>query len=233
MEKAHIKSNKKVSFLGVVKTLAVIGFGCIALKCGIRYEKGKTLESEYVEQYGEYYQVVSQNNKVPAGYYNEHPLKICISNEFSKIEQLEIKRALSYFDAIAEGLSFDINVGNVEDTDANIKIYKDMYAYEKFKEGRGAIACSTRNRVDAKKIKGDIHINEDNDIIDVYSIVIHEMGHMIGLEHTSDSDNIMFIRGSHYTILPKLIKAFSKYEVDLINTLYPAEETIHSVDLSN
>lgn len=139
----------------------------------------------------------SANASVVPGYYNEHPLKVYISDDFSYRYTKEIIDAIKYVDGVATGLKFAIS-SNVDDS--NIQIYKN--------NNIDCLGC-------AYPSSGKIYINDDVfHHKGVEATVIHEIAHILGLEHSKDLSSIM------YPVVSQ--KEFSERDIKNLNTIWPA-----------
>lgn len=214
-------------FKKFVASTLIIGSIASALFCAAaplgRYIAGKKMEEKYAHL-GDtsYNQSLVQNPNVEPGYYNEHPIYVCISDKFTKMQRKEVERAVKYVDKVCKGITFNIFVDNIETAKSHIFIVNYLNK-ENATESNDKIAGSTyRNSPDCLQITAPIYLSEDICFTEIYSIVIHEMGHAIGLKHTSESTDLMFAGGPSLNYKPFYCRGFSKREIEWLNTLYPA-----------
>lgn len=159
-----------------------------------------------------------KNKNIEAGYYNKHPLKVCISDEFNTLFEKEIKRAVEIFDEKAEGMKFEISVHHL--TEENKGDFNIIFKPEKYDEND-----NSNNRVlgwtyvaknDAKTVDGTIWIDDSKFFVfGIKSTAMHELAHKIGLEHSPDPDSLMYPYSRNFRL--------SQKDIDNINTMYPAE----------
>lgn len=73
-------------------------------------------------------------------------------------------------------------------------------------------------------IAGDLHLDDDENwqqggTLDLYSVVLHELGHTLGLGH---SDNVTAVMYPYY----KKVTALAQEDIDTIRQLYAARESV-------
>lgn len=155
--------------------------------------------------------VYDDNSNVEAGYYNEHPISICISDEFSDYNTKRIIDGLKNVDKEAVGMKFDISVGTPSRMRYDICIYSEQC-------DEGVLGCATLNDTEAKHISGNMYIDEEKfNLYGIKSIIMHEMGHILGLQHSKDLNSTMYPVSCRYTL--------SKDFINHVNAMYPAKES--------
>lgn len=155
--------------------------------------------------------IYEDNPNVEAGYYNDHPISICISDKFSAYNTKRIISGLKTLDQKAVGLKFDISVGTPSRMRYDICIYSEQC-------DEGVLGCATLNDTDVKQISGNVYLDEEKfNLYGMKSLLIHEMGHVLGLQHSKDLNSTMYPVSCRYTISSDFIKH--------VNAMYPAKES--------
>lgn len=151
------------------------------------------------------------NLNIEAGYYNEHPISICISDEFSDYNTKRIIDGLKTIDKESVGMKFDISVGTPSRKIHDVCIYSDECA-------DNVLGCATMNDTDSKHICGNMYLDENKfNFYGMKSLLMHEMGHILGLEHSKDLNSLMYPVVSRYTL--------SEDFIEHVNAMYPAKES--------
>lgn len=156
---------------------------------------------------------------IEAGYYNSHPLKICISDEFDAFYQFTMRKGLQYLDQKAEGVKFDIVVGDIKTENADVNIVNANSKDYKGTFFEGSCGWTNLLNENATKVSGDIMINTHQfHPMTPAQTVVHESLHlMFGLYHSNNPHSMMY---------PVCATAFlSQQDIDNINTVLPAEDS--------
>lgn len=161
--------------------------------------------------------VYHQNENIEPGYYNENPIKICISDKFNGIFRNGIEKGIRTFDDAALGLKFEIRVGDLEKLKGEYDVsFVPSYEYKGNSNGLDVLGYTYLSSNDAKEIKGPIYLMPNKmHLFGVKATTMHELGHKIGLEHTDDPNSLMFPVCSNFGL--------SQSDIDNINTIYPAK----------
>ncbi len=118
-------------------------------------------------------------------------------------------------------MKFEYYFGDSKNSDADIKIFD---AINKDKNN-SVLGYATFGSVNTKRIRGDITIYKNaGHQMGMRATVIHELAHVLGLDHTD----------SVFSIMSPYLCSFFMYNKDTkqINTLYPAaEKTNNNNDL--
>ena len=169
-----------------------------------------------------------KNKNIEAGYYNKHPLKVCISDEFNSLFEREIKRAVEIFDEKAEGMKFEISIHHL--TEESKKDFNIIFKPEKYDEednsNNNVLGWSNIAKNDATNLDGTICIDDSKFFLfGVRSTAMHELGHKIGLRHSPDPSSLMYPTSRNFR--------FSQKDIDNINTMYPAEIEVNQKNSSS
>lgn len=173
-----------------------------------------------------------KNDRVEAGYYNEHPVTVVVSNQFNANYQDVIIDAIETFDEKATGIKFNISVGETNGSKCDIRVHSGSAK----NEGDRVVAYASLGDLDDNRIQGYIVIDTErvsgiNMLIK--ATVMHELGHVIGLAHSKNPNDLMFPSISRLSL--------SRKDISRINTIYPEaddkQKTLqyyvsHSQDLS-
>ncbi len=214
VKKGYIKGKSKVfkkTIIGILSFVASLG-AYYGINKGsamtIKHDEHDVIQNTDYEPY----------TNIPKGYYNEHPLKICISDRFSTFSQFMMRKGLEYLDENAYGAKFDIVVDDVRTTDAPVKVMhatKDFGCY--YGEIIDALGWTWNEFKESDFISGDIVIKEN--AFHPYTIantIVHEACHMIfRLRHSSNPDSIMCRAPSNIFL--------SKQDIENINTTLPPD----------
>lgn len=196
------KLRKSIIKKAIIKKAIIIS-SVIGLGFGIYFGAKKTIN----DLNGKTYYV---NSNVEPGYYNENPVKIGISDEFNDASKQQIAEAIEYLDEKAEGLRFEYFYGSPTRKNCDIVI--------KPAELEGKILGQAKTE-SLTNIKGTIFIEERQDKnYNASAVALHEICHLIGLEHHYNYSSIMFPRTGYS------FKALSSQDIENINTIYPPEE---------
>lgn len=207
-EKIKALNRKRNSILKkfVATSLAsvpILGLSIMGLRSGTYFYAENNNLLDFTERT---YEV---NTNVEPGYYNENPLQVCISKEFSKPVQHKIANAIEYLDKNAKGITFEYFYGEPTKENCDILIKKS----DDFQNSH-IVGLGTLNSLDCKNIKGNITLKEDLDTyFTIKAITVHELCHVLGLNHSKDLDSIMYPTVSTLSM--------SKEDINNINTLYP------------
>lgn len=172
------------------------------------------------DDYSQPDRVYEQDDFVPAGYFNEHPIKVAVSNDFRDDEFAEIKGGIAELDECAEGLKFEIvrTSKKTRRKGEQIIILKDLN--NKYVENtKNGIAYYNIDRNSPESYKGAIYLSKNIPIYVVHKITAHEILHVLGFEHERDYKSVMYYRSS--TINTK----FTKKDIEKINKKFPAKES--------
>ena len=158
--------------------------------------------------------VYTQNLNVEPGYYNDNPVKVCISDKFSDQIKQGIARGIEYLDESALGIKFEYYFADGQRYDYDIEIRsKDL--------DERVLGQATRGDLQAKQIVGVVWI-DDEQILEytnsIESVTVHELCHVLGLEHNKNYSSLM------YYAAPSAYKELSNQDIENINTIYPPEE---------
>lgn len=195
------------------KSLKMVGAAAL-LVCGITiitnaavYAELKIVPKAY--NMLDFEETTYQSNKeVSPGYYNNKPLVVSISNDFNRHYKQEIIKAIKYVDGVAEGLKFTIVEGSVEDADINIDVGYDIQVEST--PGGKYVGLAYRKT-------GQIYINNKTiHTMGIKATVIHELGHILGLDHSKDITSLM------YPLVSR--KNFSEEDIENLNTIWPDQE---------
>lgn len=205
MVKFAIKSGLAVGGIGLAFETVIVGTNYYDAYCNDK------LDFEEREYY--------QNPKIEAGYYNDHPVTINISNNIDKKYKETFENAIKTFDKKAEGITFEISYGDVDKNDVDIDI-----EYEK--STNSWLGYANVGKLDSNRIIGSIRVDTDKTPSFLLSAVIqHELGHVIGLAHSKNPHDLMFPNVGRFSL--------SKNDIDKINTIYPKASNVKkSVDVA-
>lgn len=203
--KFAIKSGLAVGGVGLAFETVIVGANYYDAVCN------EKLDFEEIEYH--------KNPKIEAGYYNEHPVTINISNNIDKKYKETFENAIKTFDKKAEGITFEISYGDPEKNDADIDI-------EYRKVNNSWLAYAKIGKLDSDKISGFICVDTDKTPSFLLGAVVqHELGHVIGLQHSKNPHDLMFPNVGRFSL--------SKNDIDKINTIYPkASDVKPSVDVA-
>ena len=153
-----------------------------------------------------------KNDRVEAGYYNEHPVTVVVSNQFNANYQDVIIDAIETFDEKATGIKFNISVGETTGSKCDIRVHSGSAK----NEGDSVVAYASLGDLDDNRIQGYIVIDTErvsgiNMLIK--ATVMHELGHVIGLAHSKNPNDLMFPSISRLSL--------SRKDISRINTIYP------------
>ena len=213
----------KASLIALSSIIVVIGGydGYRKLKAFDYYSQGALDETNAVIKNDGY----KKAPNIEAGYYNKHPLKICISETFNDFYQFTMHKGLEYLDRCAVGMKFDIFVGDVKSDNADVYICNPLTDDKLYsaiiKAGLYSGVCGWTQIPDEDfdKIQGKIFINPyAKHYFTPAQTVVHESLHlMAGLHHSDNVFSIMF---------PYTSTGFmSKQDIDNVNTVLPAEDS--------
>ena len=159
---------------------------------------------------------------LPAGYFNEHPIIVAISYDFSEEEVEAIESAIQVLDDYAMGLKFEI----IRTTDRKIQRLSDnqriiiiketeerMGGTEDFKPW-GAASYPTNHPTKEEDYRGLIRISEIAEIKYYENIVIHEILHVLNFAHEDDKNSVMYYRVYRG-------KGLSETDIENINSKFP------------
>ncbi len=229
----NVENRKKVKKHGILKGIKKFfvrmgGIVGVSLLLGGAYAGIHKLSAKEVIDSGRYQhahqEVASEQNKnITPGYYNEHPLKVCISNNFTELQKAQIVSGIKYLDRKAEGLKFEYYFGDSQNSEADIKIHDKVNQ----DENSTVVAYANLGSRETERIRGNVTIYTNKfHSMGMRATVIHELCHVLGLEHSENTFSIMS---------PVICSFFMNSEdVKQINALYPpAEKTSNNIELYN
>ena len=170
--------------------------------------------------------VYQKNEFLPAGYFNEHPIVVGVSYDFSDEEFAIIEYASAKLDICATGIKFEIirtNDRKIQNLSENQRIIIIKETQERMTNkqtgiaGLGSASYPTNNRTRQEDYRGLIRISEAADIKYYEIILMHEYGHILGLLHENDEESIMYPH-----INDKM--SLTEKNIEALNYLYPAAE---------
>ena len=166
--------------------------------------------------------VYQQDAFLPAGYFNDHPVKIAVSNKFSDEEFAEIEKGITKLDGYAQGIRFEIvrTSKTTKRKDEQIIILKDTKCKHTIDNEHYYCGMTyyTQNKTKIEDYNGTIYLNNSisNELIE--KTTMHEILHVFGFEHENDFRSIMFYTMGHVSTQP------TQKDIENINKKFPAAE---------
>ena len=179
-----------------LSTVYVLVVGSWHLDLVLTARINNALDFDEISSYG------AQELEYP-GYRNDKPFIVSISNSFSNSSRKKVIEGLEYVDEVVHGVKFVIVLGDSEGADIKIEPDTEMKeAGVAFPYGKGC---------------GKIYINDKTfNPMGVKATVAHEVGHLLGLEHSKSLRSLM------YPVISR--RGFSQQDIDNLNDLWPANE---------
>ena len=204
--------NKIVTAIGAVVIASAVAFAGTMTSRLVLY--GAFFNSKNQPEH-----VYTQDENVPAGYFNEHPIKVAVSNNFSASEFSKIKSGIEKLDGYAKGIKFEIvRTSDLKrKEDEQIIILKDTQGKYLSKNENG-VAKSLKVKDSPEDYCGTIYFNKDVSINIVEKMTIHEILHILDFEHENDIRSIMFAGSGRVSTPP------TKKDIENINKKFPAAE---------
>ena len=159
------------------------------------------------------------NISVKPGYYNEHPIKVCIDESFNDYYKWAIELGIDRLDEIATGIKFEKYVGKASryNKDADMNIIKEMHGDDEESKKDTKLGYTFAPYED-KGVTNEVYIYEDRmGYKGVSAVVMHEMMHALGIQHSDDVNSIMFPYST--SMFPNL------QDIKNVNTIFPAKMT--------
>ena len=144
----------------------------------------------------------SANAEYDPGYRNKHPFIVSISSSFNDFYESEITKAVEHVEQVIKGVKFIIVKDNPETADIVIMPDSNM----------------GMTRLGEANLKThEVHINEIGlHLYGIKATVMHELAHVLGLNHSKDSTSLMYPAATRAT--------FSEQDIKDLNTIWPAAE---------
>ena len=166
--------------------------------------------------------VYHQDAIVPAGYFNEHPVKIAVSDKFSNEEFAEIEKGITKLDGYAEGIKFEIvrTSKTSRKNDEQIIILKDTNGecIDNSEYCCLGLTCCPVVKTKIEDYNGIIYLNKEIPIKIIEKTTMHEILHVFDFKHENDFRSILSPKSGHISTKP------TKKDIKNINTKFPAAE---------
>ena len=203
---------KIVSTIGAFVCLSAVTFGASRIGRLVLY--GSFFNSKDQPEH-----VYMQDEFLPAGYFNEHPLRVAVSNDFSEKEFSKIKSGIENLDGYAEGIKFEIVRTSLDKRkdDEQIVILKDTQG-EVLSKNENGVAKSLKEKTKIEDYHGTIYLNKDVSINIIEKMTMHEILHILDFQHENDLRSIMFAGSGRFSTPP------TKKDIENINTKFPSAE---------
>ena len=213
----HKKTNNSKKIKSTLATIAVIS--SLAASAHIIPETAKY--GNFIDDFSAKTIVYEQDDFVPAGYFNEHPIVVAVSNDFSDEEYEKIEKGIKNLDDYAEGLKFDIvrTSEKILNGDEQILILKDVEKkYTDISTNGVGLNFGYKILDPEAYYSGCVYINENLSTNIIESTVVHELLHVLRFKHEKDHRSIM------YKYSGVVNKQLTEQDIKNINAKFPAAE---------